>query len=258
MRFGILGNGYLAGVIADAWRAGLLPGYELAAVCGRTAEKTAALAARAGCRGCASVEEMLELGLDYVAEAASVEAVREHAIAILSRNCGMVVLSAGAFADGDFYCQVGKAAAEHGVKVHIASGAIGGFDILRTISLMGSASASILARKGPEGFAGTPLYDGSPAEAAQPKQLFSGNAEEAIALLPTKVNVAVAAALATVGPEQTQVTICSVPGMAGASHRISVEAGGAEAVLEICSETDALAGWSVVAALRNIASPIVF
>ena len=35
---------------------------------------------------------------------------------------------------GTFMRQVGKAAAANGMMVHIASGAVGGFDVLRTIA----------------------------------------------------------------------------------------------------------------------------
>ena len=46
-------------------------------------------------------------------------------------------------------------------------------------------------------------------------EVFAGNAKEAIALLPTKVNGAVAASLATTGPEHTKVNIHSIPGFVG-------------------------------------------
>ena len=44
-----------------------------------------------------------------------------------------------AFADLDFYGQVKAAAVEGGAKVHLASGAIGGFDVLQTVTLMAEA-----------------------------------------------------------------------------------------------------------------------
>lgn len=49
----------------------------------------------------------------------------------------MIVLSIGAFADHEFFGQIKAAAAGHKTRVYIASGAVGGFDVLRTISLMG-------------------------------------------------------------------------------------------------------------------------
>ena len=74
--------------------------------------------------------------------------------------------------------------------------------------------------------------------------VFNGNAKEAIALLPTKVNVAVATSLATTGPEHTSVSIHSVPGMVGDDHKITAEIEGVKAVVDIYSSTSAIAGWS--------------
>lgn len=258
LRLGIMGNGYLADIIVEACVSGMLDEYELAGILGRTPEKTAALAEKGGCRPCASLEELLELKPDYVAEAASVQGVKDYAVNILSAGASMVVLSIGAFADKEFYEAVRKTAAEHGTKVHIASGAVGGFDVLRTISLMGQAKAGIRTKKGPASLANTPLFEEHLMTDTEESRVFTGNAKEAIGLLPTKVNVAVAASLATVGPEDTSVNIVSVPGMVGDDHMITSEIDGVKAVVDIYSSTSAIAGWSVVAVLRNIVSPIVF
>ena len=125
LRLGILGNGYLAGIVVEAFEKGLLPEYELVGIMGRTPEKTGALAERAGCAPCGSIGELLDWKPDYIAEAASVAAVRNYAVRILEAKCGLVVLSIGAFADRSFYEQVEKAAAANGARVHIASGAVG-------------------------------------------------------------------------------------------------------------------------------------
>jgi len=255
-RLGILGSGFLGGIIARAWRDGFLPDYELVGIAGRNPEKTAALAREAGCPACADLDALTARKPDIVAEAASVQAVRDGAVPLLSRGISMVVLSIGAFADGDFYAQVSRTAAEHGAKVHIASGAVGGFDVLRTVSLMGKAQAGIETHKGPNSLKNTPLFREELME--REEQVFSGNAKEAIALLPTKVNVAVAASLATVGPEDCSVAIHSVPGFVGDDHRITAEIEGVKAVVDVYSSTSAIAGWSVVAALRNLTSPIQF
>ncbi len=58
----------------------------------------------------------------------------------------LVIISIGAFADLAFYEQVKAAAVEGGAKVHLASGAIGGFDVLQTVTLM--AEAQKLAETG--------------------------------------------------------------------------------------------------------------
>ena len=89
-------------------------------------------------------------------------------------------------------------------------------------------------------------------------EVFSGCAKEAIGLFPTKVNVAVAASLATAGPEHTDVSITSVPGFVGDDHRITAQTDGVTAVVDVYSSTSAIAGWSVVALLQNLVSPVMF
>lgn len=257
-KLGILGNGYLAGIIVEAFEKGLLPEYELVGILGRTGEKTRALADRAGCAACGSIDELLALTPEYIAEAASVASVKDYAVRILEAKCSMVVLSIGAFADHEFYEQVKRAAAANGSRVHIASGAVGGFDVLRTVSLMGQAVSGIETHKGPKSLANTPLFEEHLLTDTEECHVFTGNAKEAISLLPTKVNVAVAASLATTGPENTSVNIYSVPGFVGDDHKITAEIDGVKAVVDIYSSTSAIAGWSVVAVLQNIVSPIVF
>ena len=130
--------------------------------------------------------------------------------------------------------------------------------MLRTISLMGQAKSGIRTKKGPASLMNTPLYDDDLMTEEGEPHVFSGNAKEAISILPTKVNVAVAASLATTGPEDTSVNIFSVPGMVGDDHKITTEIDGVKATVDIYSSTSAIAGWSVVAVLKNLVSPIVF
>lgn len=49
----------------------------------------------------------------------------------------------------------------------------------------------------------------------------------------------------------------SVPGFEGDDHRIEVVGDEVRAVVNIHSQTSVIAGWSVVALLRNLVSPIV-
>lgn len=258
LKLALIGCGHLSSIIAEAYTQGFLEEYELVGVLGRTREKAEQLAKKAGCRACGTIEELLEQKPDYVAEAASGQSVRDYAQSVLAAKSSLIVLSIGAFADEPFYQQIQQTARENGVKVYIASGAVGGFDVLRTISLMGQVSSRIDTRKGPASLKETPLFEEKLMEDAEPSAVFSGSAKEAIALLPTKVNVAVAASLATAGADKTGVSITSVPGMAGDDHKITASIDGVQAVVDIYSRTSDIAAWSVVALLRNLVSPIVF
>ena len=185
------------------------------------------------------------------------------AVPVLKNGVNLVIISIGAFADLDFYEQVKAAAVEGGAKVHLASGAIGGFDVLQTVTLMAEAqklaeTAGIETHTGAKGFRNTPVWADHLLTDTEKTTVFTGNAKQAIATFPRRVNVAVATSLATTGPEITGVTMHSVPGWVGDDHCITAEIEGVKAVVDICSSTSAIAGWSVVALLRNLSSPVCF
>ena len=245
-KFGIVGCGFLGGIVANAWKNGLLSDYELVGVTSRTRASAEKLAAEVGCPVCDDVD-----------------ALRAMAVPVLKKGVNLVIISIGAFADLDFYEQVKAAAVEGGAKVHLASGAIGGFDVLQTVTLMAEAqklaeTAGIETHTGAKGFRNTPVWADHLLTDTEKTTVFTGNAKQAIATFPRRVNVAVATSLATTGPETTGVTMHSVPGWVGDDHCITAEIEGVKAVVDICSSTSAIAGWSVVALLRNLSSPVCF
>ncbi len=258
VKLGIVGCGFLGTIVVDAWRNGLLEDYEIVGCTSRSRESAELLAENAGCMACTKLEELLALAPDYVVEAASPAVMKDITEKVLRNGSNLIVLSIGAFADADFYEKTKQVARETGTRVHLASGAIGGFDVLRTAALMSSIQSSITTERGPASLKGTPFFTESLMNDSEKSQVFFGSAKEAIALFPTRANVAVATALATTGPEKTTVTIQSVPGFKGDDHRIEVIGDEIRVVVDIYSKTSAIAGWSVVALLRNLVSPIVF
>lgn len=259
--FVIIGCGRLAGIVAEAVLKGMLPEYELIGVYSRTKAKAEQLAGRMKAQGkdcavCATAEELWMLKPDILVEAASPAAMREFALPALRNGTSVVTLSIGALADEAFYQEVMHTARENGTRVYIASGATGGFDVLRTAALMGNASARFFNEKGPNALKGTSVY--TDALQAEQKVVFSGTATEAIALFPTKVNVTVAASRASVGPDNMHVTMQSTPGFTGDTQRVEIKNDQVHAVVDVYSATAEIAGWSVVNTLLNIVSPIVF
>ena len=259
--FVIAGCGRLAGIVSEAVVKGLLPEYELVGVYSRTVAKVERIAGRmaeAGksCAVCTTADELLALKPDILVETASPAALREFAVPALKNGTSIVTLSIGALADDAFYREVCETAKENGTRIYIASGATGGFDVLRTAALMGKATARFYNEKGPDALKGTPVYE----EALQKEQkvVFTGNAVEAIRLFPTKVNVTVAVSRASVGPEAMQVTIQSTPGFKGDTQRVEIRNDQVHAVVDVYSATAEIAGWSVVNTLLNIVSPVVF
>lgn len=261
-KLALAGCGYLGNIIADAYCAGLLDGYKLVGAYSRTAEKAETVAQKTGCAACKTLDELLALKPDYVAEAGSVQLARELAVSALSGGANLVLLSIGALADAAFRAECERTALAHGTKVHIASGAVGGFDVLRTVTLMAQAkrlpeAAGIVTHKGPQSLRNTPVFEEGLLTDTEERPVLSGTAADAIAVLPTKVNVAVAASLATTGPDCATAQIFSVPGFVGDDHCITAEIDGVKAVVDVYSGTAEIAGWSVVALLRNLSSPIM-
>ena len=257
----IVGCGRLAEIVADAVISGLLSDYELIGVYSRTASKAGFIVNKMkqygkSCIVASSLKELLALKPDYLVESASPAAMKELAIPALKNGTSIVTLSIGALADPAFYQEVIDTAKANGTRVHIVSGATGGFDVLRTVSLMGNASASFFNEKNPNGLRGTAVYDN--ALQTEERIVFTGNAKEAIALFPTKVNVSVAASLASVGPEKMKMTMLSTPGFVGDTQRVEIKNHQVHAVIDVYSATADIAGWSVVSTLINITSPIVF
>lgn len=256
----IVGCGRLAGIVADAVVNGILPEYELIGVYSRTAAKAERISAKMKqhgktCVACETLEELLALKPDYLVESASPAAMKALALPTLKNGTSIVTLSIGALADAAFYKEVMEVAKANGTRVYLVSGATGGFDVLRTAALMGNASATFFNEKGPNALRGTAVYD----EALQTEQrvVFSGNATEAISMFPTRVNVAVAASIASVGPDRMKMTMRSTPGFTGDTQRVEIKNDQVHAVIDVYSATSDIAGWSVVSTLLNITSPIV-
>lgn len=260
-RLVIVGCGRLGSIVAEAVATGLLPEYELVGCFSRTFSRCEELSARMAeqgitCRPCRDLDELLALKPDYLVEAASPACMRAITLPTLAAGCSIVTLSIGAFADDAFYEEAQAAARQYGRRIYLASGATGGFDVLRTAALMGGATATFFNEKGPNALKGTPVYE----EALQTEQrvVFRGTAKEAIAQFPTRVNVTVAASRASVGPEQMQVTMQSSPYFRGDTQRVEIRNPQVRAVVDVYSATPEIAAWSVVAVLQNIVSPIVF
>lgn len=259
----IVGCGKLAEIVVDALIDGLLPNYRLIGTLSRTIDKAQSLSDKINevqkdykCSAFESMDNLLALKANYIVETATPNALKDFALQALENGSSLVPLSFGAFADLDFYEEVKKTALKNDAKVYIPSGSIGGLDVMRTISLMGKSNTKFSAKKIPASLLDTEVYD--ELLKTEDREVFNGTATEAIAVFPTKVNVAVAASLATEGPDNIEVSINSSPNNVGDTHCITVQNKEAKAIIDIYSKTSDIAGWSVVNTLRNIASPIVF
>lgn len=87
--------------------------------------------------------------------------MRTLALPALKNGSSIVTLSIGAFADEEFYEEVKRTALANNARVHLVSGAIGGFDVMRTAALMGNCTATFDTEKGPNSLKRYSVYDES-------------------------------------------------------------------------------------------------
>lgn len=257
-RLALLGCGYLNQIVAYAYVNNYLPEYELVGAYGRSHERTQAFGKHFGCKPCESIEELLELKPDIIGEAASPQAMIDYGELILKSGSDIVVLSTGVFKDAAFYKKIKNIAMEANQKVYIASGAVGGFDIFRAACLMSPVKATMTSKKRPGSLYYTPLNREGLLQITEPERVYQGNAKEATEMMPYFFNVAIAASLASVGPEKLNFNIDAIPNFRGDDYKILIQGREVVADVDIYSSNYGIAGWSVVATLQNIVSPIVF
>ncbi len=259
----VIGYGALGSLLCRIIRERLADDYALTGVFTLPPEP---LLKEAGIRDYGSIDALLaDPAAEYAVEIAGTGAVRAYGARILQAGKNLIAASVGALADDGLRSDLCAAAARNGVRVFIPSGAIGGFDVFRTLSMMGDASAVIENTKAPESLNGAPYLGGRTLSESGSELVFDGTAREAIAGFPKNVNVAVASALASVGPDRMRTVITSVPGLTENVHRVTVENETVRAVLEVASRPDpanprssSMAAWSVAALLQNLASPLQF
>ncbi len=256
---GLLGSGRLGHVIAGAIAQGKVPECRLVGVLGRSKERLFPMEEQYGCRACQSPEELLALEPRYMVEAATPQALQEHAIPFLEAGCSVICLSMGALYDQKFYDAAARAARAGGSKLYLASGVLGGFDLAATLSMMGKLKGTLIKYKYPNDSGRCP-----PALMELPDQ-FEGSAREGYQLSPAHLNVAVAAALACGGLDQTRLRIEPITDEPSDSFGLDLEGEFAGAAVRIRqggfggpSQGTALAAWSAVALLKRLTSPITF
>jgi aspartate dehydrogenase len=260
----IAGLGAIGLRVAQAIDAGRLPGLKLAAVSARDVEK-----ARGKLAGLRTMPPILALRrLADVAEvvvecvpAAQFEATTYPAV---EKGRILVPLSVGQLID---HMGLVERARVTGARIMVPSGALLGLDAVRAAAEGDITSAGIVTRKPPKSLAGAPLLaeKGISIEGlTAPVLVFKGNAREAIKGFPANVNVAVALALAGIGPERTTVEIWADPGVERNTHTITVTSDSSDFTMTVAGRpspenpaTGRITPQSVIALLRRLREPLV-
>ena len=202
---------------------------------------------------------------DIVVEFAGREAVKEYAQRVLEHGSDLVIASIGALADDAFRKHLEAAAKDSHRKVYLPNGAIGALDLMQTFALMGNAEVVIGNTKAPKSLEGAPYLNGETLPSDKKDVIFTGSVPDAINGFPKNVNVAVAAALASETLYDATVQITSDPDSTENIHRIRLKNNLMRAELTVAGKPDPAnpksstsTAWSVVALLKNLASPVQF
>ncbi len=267
MRIGLLGGGVIAGLFLDRIRSGALGEAEVVAVAGRgPASRGRALAARFEVPYVTGTDALIAARPDVVVEAASHDAVREHAEKLLSAGIAVVVLSGGALHDDALRARLEAAAARHRALLYVPSGGIGALDALKAACMAGVEEVTIAVTKPARAWKEIPYVErlGIDLDALSgPVTLFEGSAREGVPHFPANVNIAAVLSMAGIGFDRTRLKVVADPALRFNTHFIRIR--GATGTIDVRFEsvpspdnpkTAMLACFSALAAFRQFNSPV--
>jgi aspartate dehydrogenase len=267
MRIGLLGGGVIARLLLEHLRRAERGVGEVVAITGRSeASRAKVLAAEFGVPFVVGTAALVAARPDVVVEAASHDAVREHAEGLLCSGIAVIVLSGGALVDDELRQRLERAAATHGGMLYLPSGGIGGLDALKAACAAGVEEVSIAVTKPPPAWRDVSFVErlGIDLDAlTEPVTLFEGTAREGVPHFPANVNIAAVLALAGVGFERTRLRVIADPALRFNTHfiRITGPTGTIDLRFENVPSADSprtamLACYSALAALRQLSAHV--
>lgn len=260
-RAAIFGMGAIGFSLARDWSSST--SWTLAAVCART-RRMMAIRDQLGLEIPIfdRIDDMLEVPLDAVIEAAGHEAIRTAGPQILRQGRDLFLLSSGVLADERTYHTFLRAAEEGGARIIIPTGALAGFDGLGALTRAGSTDVLYRSVKPANAWRGTPAESTHDLGAlAGPTVIFRGTARDAARLFPKNANLAASVALAGIGFERTKVELVADPAAVG--NTAIVEARAPDCTLKVDMsgvaealnpKSSAIVRFSVLAALERSSS----
>lgn len=267
MRIGLLGGGVIARLFLEHVQRQSRGEVQVVAIAGRSeASRGKSLAREFGVPFVIGPPALLATKPEVVIEAASHDAVREHAETLLSNGVAVIVLSGGALADDDLRRRLERAAQARQALLYVPSGGIGGLDALKAACEAGVDEVRIAVTKPARAWKNIPYVErlGVDLDALTgPTTLFDGSAREGVPHFPANVNIAAVLALAGVGFERTRLTVVADPALRFNTHLIHVR--GKTGNIDLRFEnvpfvdnpkTAMLACYSALAAFRQFTSPV--
>jgi aspartate dehydrogenase len=269
MRIGMIGGGTIARLFLEHIRRGDLGDARIVAILGRPgSERSRALAREYAIPYVTDLDALLSHKPDIAVEAATHEAVRQYAVALLSAKTGVIVLSAGVMADDELRNAMTSESNRTGAMLYVPSGGIGGLDALKGAMMAGVDTVEICSSKQPAAWKGIPYVESLKVDLdalTAPCVLYEGPARAGVIHFPQNVNIAAVLSMAGIGFDRTQLKAVAVPGLKRNTHviKVSGQSGDISITLENVPapenpKTAWLACYSALAAVKQVLSPVRF
>jgi len=159
----------------------------------------------------ADADEFFAADTEVIVEAAGHAALKMHAERALRSGLDILAVSAGAFADEEFYSAIKRIAEEHNRRFAIPSGLLAGLDAISAGAIGEIDKVTLTARKPPAAFKGTIAEQAASDTIDEAVCLYDGPAREAAKLFPQNVNVVASLSLAGVGFDRTTIKLYADP-----------------------------------------------
>ncbi len=265
MRIGLAGFGNVGQDLARRLSAGAIPEVRLTAVSARDLAQATENAAKVRPQPLVVPLAELPQHADVIIECATADAFPEVAQVAMAAGRILIAVSVGGLPNCPELVELARA---HGGRVKVASGALPGLDIIRSVKEGTIRRVRLTTQLRPNSLAHEPYilnqgFDFSTPPAA-PVKVFEGSAGEAAASFPRHFNVAVTLSLGGIGFDRTEVEVWCDPTVPGTVHTVDVEADDADLTLVSRNRpspdnprTSRIVAPSILAALRSLVDPIV-
>lgn len=267
MRVGIIGGGSIARLFMEHIRRGDLGDAQVVVLAGRSPESRAnALAQEFHLAFAMDTAGIVAERLDVVIEAASHQAVRDHAASLLDQGIAVIVLSGGVLSDDALRMSIEAAAKRTGAMFYVPSGAIAGLDALKAACIAGVDEVRITVMKPPHAWKNIPYVVEQGVDLDQltsPHVFYDGPARQGVPLFPQNVNIAAVLSLAGVGFDNTRLRVVADPAIMHNTHEIEISGKTGKISIRMQNvpapdnpKSAWLACYSALAALKLTMSPI--
>ncbi|MEW6043444.1 MAG: aspartate dehydrogenase [Thermoproteota archaeon] len=201
--------------------------------------------------------------VDLVVEAASQDAVKNHALSVIQNRKDLMVMSVGALLDESVFEVLFEACQEFKKKIYLPSGAIAGLDAIKSVRDE-LDEVTLTTTKNPRALAGAKFFETNKVDISNlqsAKVIFEGTAREAVKLFPANINVAALLSLAGIGSQKTTVKIVADPSTDKNTHQIEAKGGFGRITITVENvpdpanpKTSRLATLSAIECLRQVCS----